>query len=185
MKKKYFIILILFLTVPYKPAIADSPVKGYIDITVESNINKVLFSYPISSKNIISGNTDKVIVPVKDFKCNNKSALKDFVTLLKADEYPDITIELPSDAFMRLRTEDEIVLNNIPVKIAGVRREYDIICRAEVLAGGERMLAGTIIVGLSDLNINPTPKYFGMVKIKDEVFVKFGLGLNSQGYASK
>lgn len=164
--------------------------KGFLNITVESNVNRVLFSYPISNVNMhnsdAGGNrrlTD-IVVPVKDFKCDNKIAYKDFLALLKADRYPDLIISIPRSALRQLRNEQEFTLHNVMIDIAGVSREYDISCKTEPDGAGNIMV-GTITVVLSDLDIKPPVKYFGMVKIKDEVIVKFGLGIEDQTLARK
>lgn len=181
---KNITILLFLLLIPLagssggdRPGI-DSPVAGYIDITVESNVNKVLFTYPITEENITpAGNhSADIIVPVRDFRCNNKMAYKDFVTLLKAKEYPDIKITIPGDIIEKLRQHETVTLNNVMIDIAGVKKEYDIVCKPEKGKHQENLFTGTILVALNDLNINPPEKYFGMVKIKDKVIVKFGLG---------
>ncbi|HLN20622.1 MAG TPA: hypothetical protein VK213_06010 [Bacteroidales bacterium] len=164
------------------------PVTGYIDITVESNVNKVLFTYPISESNIAPGRNDRktsIVLPVKDFRCDNKIAYKDFINLLKADTYPELTIDLPGKVLQQIRERENVTLRNVTINIAGVSKKYDIVCTEEKAADGEKVLAGTIVVGLTDLHIDPPKKYFGMVKIKDEVIVKFGLGLKDQSYAQK
>lgn len=78
-----------------------------------------------------------------------------------------------------------MTLKNITITIAGVSRKYEIYYTADKTGNGDRILSGTITINLNDLNITPPSKYFGMVKIKDEVIVKFGLGLTNQNYATK
>lgn len=168
----------------------DLPLKGFLNITVESNVNRVLFSYPISNTNMHTSNVQgngrmtDIVVPVKDFRCDNKIAYKDFLTLLKADQYPDLVISIPRSAIRHLRGDKEFTLHNVMINIAGVSREYDITCTTEP-NGSDNIMVGTITVVLSDLDIKPPVKYFGMVKIKDEVIVKFGLGIQDQSLASK
>jgi len=189
MKKKLVLIFlaVLYIILPgFRPSPPESPVTGFLDITVESNVNKVLFSYPISERNITSGTGKRltnIVLPVRDFECNNKLAFKDFLTLLKAEQYPDIIISIPWNALQQPEHEDSVTLKNIKITIAGVSRKYDIYCTAEDSGNGDKILVGTIKIDLNDLNIIPPSKYFGMVKIKDEVFVKFGLGLKDQNYA--
>lgn len=192
MKKSILIIFAAVLLFPLSgmkmiSGDGDSPVTGYINITVESNVNKVLFTYPISDRNIAStnGKMTNIVLPVKDFKCDNKIAYKDFLSLLKADIYPDMTIELPGKVLQQLRNSDEVVLRNVTINLAGVSKEYDIVCTAEDSGSGDKVLSGTIMVGLTELDITPPVKYFGMVKIKDEVIVKFGLGIKDQNFARK
>lgn len=192
MRKNLIIIIVTILFFPLSSLTwiqqgNESPVTGYLDITVESNVNKVLFSYPISDMNLAPGNNammTNIVVPVKDFRCDNKIAFRDFLTLLKADEYPDLTIAIPWKVIEQLRHRNSVRLRDITINIAGVSKEYDIVCTAEN-AGPDKILAGTIRIDLSDLDITPPVKYFGMVKIKEEVIVKFGLGFKDQSFARK
>lgn len=190
--KNIIIILISILFFPLtgmknESGIDSAPVTGYLNITVESNVNKVLFSYPISEKNLTPGNgkMTNIVLPVKGFECDNKIAYKDFLTLLKADVYPDLTIELPEKVIRQLRNRNDVVLRNVTINIAGISKEYDIVCTAENSTSGDKVLTGAIIVELSELDIKPPVKYFGMVKIKDEVMVKFGLGIKDQSLAHR
>lgn len=192
MKKILIILLMSVLFVPLSGLKVnsddfESPITGYIDIMVESNVNKVLFTYMITDNNVASANTNttSIILPVKDFRCDNKIAYKDFITLLKADTYPDLIIDFPGRVLQQIRNRDEVILRNVTINIAGVSREYDILCTSENSASGDKVHTGTIKVDLVDLDLKPSKKLFGMVKIKDEVIVKFGLGLKDQSFARK
>src|SRR5512133_2426751 len=105
-----FIILTSFKDTT-KDTVSELPVTGFLNITVESNVNKVLFSYPITGQNMQSstvqesGSIADIVVPVRDFRCNNKIAYKDFITLLKADQYPDLIISIPLRALRQIRSE--------------------------------------------------------------------------------
>jgi hypothetical protein len=165
---------------------SSSPITGFINITVESNVNKVMFSYPLSGENINGEETHRgfsITVPVKDFRCDNKIAFKDFISLLKADRFPDLSITIPGDMLERLHTEDSLTLHNVMINIAGVTRAYDIRVVPQSGNTSDNLLTGTITLGLSDLSIQPPVKLFGMVKVKDKVIVRFGLGLKKYFYA--
>jgi hypothetical protein len=155
---------------------------GFIDITVESNINRVFFSYPLNGLSLndsgYTGNTDSeavnITVPVRDFRCANTTAYHDFVSLLKADQYPDLSISIPHDDLLQYPRTGYVRIHNLVINIAGVTRTYDILCRTENFDSDDSFLVGTLKVRLTDLDIEPPVKYFGLVKIKDEVIVKFG-----------
>lgn len=192
MKKKLIVILLSALFVPLSGMKVeadniDSPITGYLDITVESNVNKVLFSYLITNNNVAGANTSStsIVLPVKDFRCDNKIAYKDFITLLKAETYPDLIIDFPGTVLEQIQNSDEVTLKNVTINIAGVSREYDILCTAENSTAGDKVHTGTIKVDLADLGLRPPKKYFGIVKIKDEVIVKFGLGIEDRSLARK
>ena len=170
-----------------------APASGFIDIIVESNVNRLVFSYPLNEISMydtgeaIYGNEDaetvNIIVPVKDFRCSNKIAFKDFLTLLKADQYPNLTIAIPQKVLMYYDNDESVTLHNITINIAGVLKKYDIICRAENRNSKDYILIGMIKIRLNDLKIEPPEKYFGLVKIKDEVIVKFGFSLKDYSLA--
>ena len=198
--KKKLLILLLILYFPVAGFRIDdgepkwnAPVTGFIDIIVESNVNRLFFSYPLSEINLYDTGvvlpakedtgTANIIVPVKDFRCTNKIAFKDFLTLLKADQYPNLTIAIPQKVLMYYDNDESVTLHNITINIAGVLKKYDIICRAENRNSKDYILIGMIKIRLNDLKIEPPEKYFGLVKIKDEVIVKFGFSLKDYSLA--
>ena len=193
---------ILFLLI-YIPAVGfrieegdpgrSEPAAGFIDIAVESNVNIVNFTYALAGNAIneefdqASTGTDSemasIVVPVKEFRCNNEIALQDFQSLLKADKYPNLTIVIPQSILNQFRPGQQVTVHNILVNIAGVTKKYDITCSVENPDSKGYILVGSIKVRLTDLSIDPPVKYFGLVKIKDEVIVKFGFSLNENSLA--
>lgn len=187
---KKFFLLISILIFPVTGFVSgtpddDKPVTGFINITVESNINRVSFSYSLGKNNItdvLTGNEENAVitVPVRDFRCNNKMAFKDFLTLLKAEQFPEISITIPGDLSARIR-EGAAVIHDVTVTIAGVSGKYELTCSP----GRDGNIVGTMKLKLDELKIDPPEKYFGMVKIKNEVVVNFGIGIQSGSYARK
>lgn len=197
--KRIFLILTVLIYFPVAGFRIDNgsyelkaPASGFIDIIVESNVNRLVFSYPLSEIKLYyageaiadteNKDTANIIVPVKDFRCTNKLAFKDFLTLLKANQYPNLTITIPQKFLMQFY-HDSITIHNIMINIAGISKKYDIPCRAENLNSEDYLLIGTINIRLEDLKIEPPEKYFGLVKIKDEVIVKFGFRLKDYSLA--
>jgi hypothetical protein len=174
--------------------LGKEPATGFIDITVESNVNHLLFTYALTEMclsetgaNLPGSNIDistaRIIVPVKDFKCSNQLVYKDFLTLLKASQYPYITIAIPQKVLLQYRTGNSVTLNNVLINIAGVTKRYDITCVIENRDKTDSILIGSIKIRLTDLKIEPPVKYLGLVKVKDEVIVKFGFCLKDSGLA--
>lgn len=168
-----------------------APANGFIDITVESNVNRLYFSYPLSRSSMYdaseSGNeeseTVNIIAPVRDFRCSNEAAFRDFLTLLKADQYPDLSITVPQDYLLHDPQNEQVTIHDVIINIAGVSKKYDITCRVENRNSKDYFLVGTVKIRLTDLEIEPPVKYFGLVKIKDEVIVKFGFSLGDYNLA--
>jgi hypothetical protein len=189
--KKYIIIAAFFCLTGFVSANSARP--GFINIIVESNVNKVLFTYPLNevdlkNQSVLNRDNDneetaKIVVPVKEFKCSNKIAFNDFLNLLRANQYPEITISIPEKFLKNLDRDDSSVLKNVEITIAGKTRKYNIQCRTEDSGDEGLKLIGSVKIGLRDLQIEPPVKYFGMVRIKDEVIVNFGIGIKDQNLA--
>jgi hypothetical protein len=169
------------------------PASGFIDIAVESNVSIVNFTYALNDKVLSKGNETspvdsnlemaRIIVPVKEFRCNNEVAFQDFLTLLKADDFPNLTITIPKSVLMQVHYGEPIIIHNVLINIAGVSKKYDIGCIVENNYSKDYVLIGSIKIKLTALNIEPPVKLFGLVKIKDEVIVKFGFSLNDNSLA--
>lgn len=170
-----------------KPATME-PAIGFIDIIVESNVNRVIFTYALSETSLsetratLSGNNDdsstaRIIVPVKNFRCSNQFVYKDFLTLLKASQYPNLTINIPQKVLLQYSTSDSVIIRGVMINIAGVSKRYNITCNIENLNKKDFILLGTTTISLTDLEIEPPVKYFRLIKIKDKVIIKFGFCL--------
>ncbi len=195
--KVKILILILILGYPlYTGFIAEEKKpgrseisSGYIDITVESNINKVLFTYNLNDKGPPeraypgnSGNASEihVVVPVKEFQSTNHIAYKDFISLLKVNQFPYLSISLPRDEIVINGPGDMVEIKDVQIIIAGLPKKYNISCRIIYSSEGNPVLIGTTKIRLTDLGIIPPVKSFGLIKIKDEIIVKFGFSLNEE-----
>lgn len=196
MKHQVLLILILLFSVctagydsVSKPPDGKMPsASGFINIIVESNVNKLLFTCEIDEMNtpfreVIyeSGNSGSAIIniPLKDFNCVNKAALNDFLSLLKADRHPDFLIIIPDLNIINCYNKDSVIIRDVSANVAGVTKKYDVSFRIENTNTGFCLYTGTLRILLSDLNIKPPVKYFGLVRVKNEVLVKFGLYLKS------
>ena len=169
--------------------------SGYMDIIVESNINRLSFTYDLTAVNLqnieepageSASRYTSIVIPVRDFRCENKTALNDFLTLLKADRYPVLAINIPYSMIFQPVNKDSMLLNDLTATIAGITKKYDIVCTIDNTFPDDCMLSGTLKIMLSDLGIEPPVKYFGLVKVKNEVIVKFGVHLkNACSFALK
>lgn len=165
--------------------------NGFIDIRVESNMNRIFFTYPFSEINIENDNphdgklskTASIFVPVRDFRCNNKTALSDFMDLLKADRYPYLSITIPRNLNIPEYTDKPVIIKNVIITVAGISKEYDIRGTIERGYPDDHIIVGTAKIRLTDLGMEPPEKFFGLVRVKDEVIVKFGISLKEYSLA--
>jgi hypothetical protein len=167
------------------PRERSSTSLGFIDIVVESNVNRMLFTYRLdqnslflNNNGIAPGRSDTssilIMVPVRDFQCGNPFGYKDFITLLKASQYPYMKIAIPRKAIFGSVRSSSLILDGVSLTVAGVSRNYDIPCNIEKTGNGNQLLVGTTMLRLTDLKIEPPVKSMGLVKIRNEIIVNFG-----------
>ena len=191
MRKK---VLILILLAPFLSGMVRTDgVKagkpgdaGYIDITVESNVNRLYFKYDLEGmcltlKNVLKTayandtSFSAIRVPVKEFRSTNQMAYRDFLELVRSEEYPNQEIVIPDNHVYPYDSGSEVKLNGVAVKVAGVTRFYNINCKIEGTNENSRLLTGTIRIKLTDFDIEPPVKWAGLVRVRNEIIVKFGL----------
>jgi hypothetical protein len=150
-----------------------------------------LFTYDLNEKIypfrgiVLSGDPEndsdiRIVVPVKDFQCSNHIAYKDFISLLKVNQFPYLSISLPRDEISRIGPGDFIEIREVLITIAGLSKKYKIDCRIEYSEQKDPVLVGTTKILLTDLDIVPPVKSFGLIKVKNEIIVNFGLNLNEE-----
>ncbi len=190
--KKFLLILILLFPVLVGFREDDSLKSertnyssGFIDITVETNINRLFFRYDLKEWCLsVMGakepyythdtSVSRITIPVKDFKCANKFVYRDFLTLLKVDQFPNLEIAIPQNPDIVSHKEDSVTLNEVSLTVAGMTKKYDIDCEIERTDDESQILSGIIRVKLTDHEIDPPVKWLGLVKVKNEIIVKFG-----------
>jgi|WetSurMetagenome_2_1015567.scaffolds.fasta_scaffold27087_4 hypothetical protein len=156
----------------------------YIDIEVESNINRLLFEYYLgegciyfenhSSPNSAPGiSRYSVIVPVKDFKCINRFGYRDFLSLLRADQFPYLEVKIPLDGINFSRAGESVLLKNVNFIVAGVSKDYDINCNIGNGIGNSLKLNGSAKIRLTDFDLEPPVKSLGFIRVKNEIIVNF------------
>jgi hypothetical protein len=157
--------------------------SGYIIITGKTNINSFQLSQPaqIISPFLltsISGGSSSfdqrplIEIPVKLFKADNPFIYKDFLLLVNASEYPNIMVRIPKEDELFEDMDNKIF--DIDITISGITRVYSVLCYTERCELGTIFLHGTKKLHLSDFNIVPPQKSFGLIKVKDEVIINFG-----------
>lgn len=162
--------------------------SAYLDITVSSNIGKQLFQYDINPMCLSFPGKQKpgfrpgrsvnsIMIPVKEFKCTNKSAYKDLLTLLKAEQYPILEIDVPHNLEIEFNSADTVIIQSVFINVAGVSKRYDINCKISNVSHEVQLLNGTARLKLTDLEIVPPVRLLGLVKVHDEIIIDFAFCL--------
>jgi hypothetical protein len=163
---------------------------GFLDIIVRSNVDEQFFQYNITQQCLSFGekpetgytpetSISRIIIPVKEFTCINKFVYNDFLTLLKAEQYPYLEIDIPYNSSLKFNTGDSLILRNVTIIVAGVSSRYDINCKIYKVDNENKILNGTTRMKLTDIDIVPPVKVLGLVKVKNEIIINFKFCLKS------
>jgi hypothetical protein len=174
-----------------KSELADNP-SGFINITVLSNINRQVFHYNLKQQCLPTKENSEIlyshgrpvssiIIPVKEFNCTDKLVYKDFLTLLKAELYPYLEIDIPIYSGIEYNSGDSVLLKGMTITVAGVSKEYDINCKIDRVNNESQILNGTSRIKLTDLKIVPPVKLLGLIKVQNEIIINFEFCLKSVG----
>ncbi len=125
----------------------------------------------------------RVRVPVRAFDCGRRRMTEDLQETLKMEEHPQIRFELvhasvgaPTDTSGRWR---EIrVLGTLT--IAGKKRLINLEAKGHAIDENRFRVRGCRPIRMTDFNIDPPTKAFGLIKVKDRVEVQFDLFAHAQ-----
>ena len=122
----------------------------------------------------VSGETIKAEIPVSEFECSNEIMYDDFRKLLKAGEYPYIRIELDF-----LQIENILPGNSsyadlmVSLSIASITNVQPVSCLINNTGNNTISVTGTTTINILDFQLEPPVKFFGLVRVKDEVTINF------------
>ncbi len=159
--------------------------EGYIFITGTTNINGFRLKCPleaIDSKVLDSLYLQKqdtslveIDVPLKNFKADNPIMFRDFLKLVNANVYPNISIGIEYPYVKIFINSKRDIVARFYITMAGVSNSYDILCKVEEGSNNKLYVQGREMVELSDFNLEPPVKFQGLVRVKDDVMITFGL----------
>jgi hypothetical protein len=150
---------------------------NYLHIRGESNINQFSFFFNSVPRSIpnddSSGDTMVISIPIKEFEAGNTMMYKDFLDLMKENEYPWISVSFSRKQLGSALREKSEPCPEVRITIAGISKTYVIDCMVEKCSGNY-YLKGNEIIKLSDFKLKPPARLLGLVKVKNEIDVTFG-----------
>ncbi|MGQ8338207.1 YceI family protein [Sunxiuqinia sp. A32] len=185
-KLRYFTILIIFspfVTFANIPS-GESDLKSYLfdEIIIKgmTNVKAFQLSYSEDQFTKISSETKfgeinknlMISIPAKNIKAESKLMLADFLKLINAKDYPEIHIKIDPKVTSKFQKRNRLE-HGIQLTMNGITNNYT--CSSEIENGKqeEKCLLGTLKVKLTDFNIEPPQKFFGIIKVEEEVFISF------------
>ena len=163
-----------------KHRVTSDNCSDYVFITGETNVNQFDFLYNRKGFSMVhpgsTGNYE-IEIPVRDFEPGNPFMYKDFLTLLKADQYPNISISIPAGQFNPENRAADTSATLVHITIAGITRSYLLKCSVQRCADGF-LIAGSEPVKLSDFQLKTVERLGGLIRLRDEIDVSFGFIVN-------
>lgn len=167
------------------------------DISIEgaSNVNTFAFWYENPLQNNSSGE-DEGCYPEKDtcmvdfniqvnlFKGSNPVMRNDFLTLLKASEYPEIIVGIEKNTFDCIATGVYTDKMAMVITLAGTKKAVHADYSAYTGKDNRIIVSGQTKFLLTDFKLNPPEKALGLVRVQNEVFIKFDIIISSAGIDS-
>ena len=128
----------------------------------------------IQNKIILSQNQHSIAV--RNFDSNNKMALRDFLKLLKVDDYPEIKIQL-----RYIENMGNVALNDyskgqasVNITITNVTHQY-LIPISSNKSGDLYNLTGKMKLNIKDFGLVPPIEMFGLIKVNEWINIDFNL----------
>jgi len=163
---------------------SGSDCQSFVVIHGSSNINQFHFTHDRPVVENASGNfkTENYIrIPVNGFDASNNKMLSDFHDMVKAEEYPDIHIEIEPGKSADFDETSGRTRFKSKISIAGKTNEYIIPSEVSACQVSGYMLKGNLMVKLTDFGIEPPRKVLGAVRVNNEVFINFAFRIPAEG----
>ena len=195
-KRKYRIILMCVMLISAHLTAKPAGIGGFgscrfDDLVIQgaTNLNRFFLTYtekalqPGQNLFINADNTDssanvRFKIPVKSISGENKAMIMDLRDLFKARDYPNIIVGINKIKLHNLVDKPGTGKMILDITIAGVTKAVE----AEYSTGNEKTgglsLAGSTKLHLSDFDIIPPNKFFGLIKVKNEVIINFKIILS-------
>ncbi|MEX0982762.1 MAG: hypothetical protein WD577_07215 [Bacteroidales bacterium] len=165
-----------------------SSCNNYIHITGETNINDFALHQEVPG-DLVCGIGDSrwipvpeehgfmILVPVRNFKATNKFVYRDFLQLINVKKYPYIQIFMNESEFTTLFNGYSVYSLKIGVVVSGVTRYYQVPCEVSSCMDSRISVSGSKTLKLTDFNLSPPEKTFGLIKVHDELMINFEFSL--------
>ncbi len=162
-----------------KPAGREPSCAAFIRIEGNTNLNTFELMYSFRDESVVlhssSGSTpadlQKIKIPVRDFRGDSKAMERDFHQLVKSEQHPAIVIDFKG--FRELNSREGNYMAMVNITMAGITRSYSIPVRIHSHREGSLCLQGKKAIRITDFNLQPPEKFFGLVEVRDYIHIDF------------
>lgn len=114
---------------------------------------------------------------VKELNCDNNKIDADLCDALKADQFPNITIELLDARLPKSDLDDDWTDITIvaTLKITDQKRRIELRAKGKLISDGRYRFVAAKALKMSDYGVDPPTALFGLIKVKDEITINFNL----------
>lgn len=115
----------------------------------------------------------QVTIPVKKFTSENKMALRDFLRLVKSDDFPDLYIRLNYLEALGSDKDDFSKANaSVNITITGVSRKFNIpVCTQRT--GDSYSLDGQERISIREFGLVPPVELMGLIRVSEWITIRF------------
>lgn len=122
-----------------------------------------------------------LLMPIVYFDCKNRKMDRDLQKALKAEQYPQVRIDLEnitvSDASLTSNdgTSWTHAKAEVSITLAGVTQRHEILVKGKKGPEFQYLFSGNKSMKMTDFNITPPEALFGMIKVNDQITFYFDL----------
>lgn len=140
----------------------------------EKLLGKSITTNVIQKHNKIFLSKNKLSIEVKNFKSDNRMALRDFLKLIKSDSFPTLDVQLNYIETVQGVETDKYSKGNasIDISITGVTKQYQIPVNSS--KHGEYIsVAGAKKINIRDFGLVPPVEMLGLIKVSEWITINY------------
>lgn len=157
--------------------------SSYVMINGTSNINSFSCTYSFSGypKEGFKTSSEKapfkldsvtVEIPVAAFDCGNRFLKKDFMNTLEYKNHPQITMSMPSLLLAKQPSKSK-KHSKVSLNIGGETKNQQVNYQINWIDDKVFIMEGKAIVDITDFELEPASRLFGIVRVNKEVEILF------------
>ncbi|MCX2742985.1 YceI family protein [Mangrovivirga sp. M17] len=146
-------------------------INSFTCSTSADKISDTLKVYVYKDQSIARFNKADIQVPIRSFNCGINQLTKDFHETLDSDKYPYLIVRINS---IKANRTPEDLTAEITLNIAGQNKKYTFPIEL-AKESNQYNCEGSNTISLNDFRLDTPDRFFGMVKVKEEVSLSFQL----------